>query len=76
MTEHNMPVFIKIDEYKDIMDVIKVLKEKVKQTQDLLHEVHKLKEDEESELSSWSKNLSEVGNKLEFIDNMIFEPKF
>ncbi|PLW79719.1 hypothetical protein C0585_06345 [Candidatus Woesearchaeota archaeon] len=76
MSENNIPVFVKVEEYKDVIDIMKVLKEKVKEANVILGDINKLKNEEDAELELWSKNLTDVNSKLEFIDKLLFEPKF
>jgi len=76
MCENNVPVFVKVEEYKDVIDIMKVLKEKVKEANVILGDINKLKNEEDAELGLWSKNLTEVNSKLDFIDKLLFEPKF
>ncbi|MBU0757054.1 MAG: hypothetical protein KKF44_03235 [Nanoarchaeota archaeon] len=68
--------FVKIDEYKDILDIIQLIKEKVKETKALLGKINDLKNQEDSELELWKNGLDDVERKLNFIDQTLFEPKF
>lgn len=76
MTQENVPVFVKVEEYKDVIDIIKVLKQKIKETRGVIGDINKLKNEEDAELELWTKNLDDVGSKVEFIDKLLFEPKF
>ena len=71
----NMPVFIKIDEYKDILDIIELLKLKVSQAQKTLEKIHSLKSQEDAELSSWQAGLGEIEHKIAEIDDSLYEPE-
>jgi len=73
--EENAPVFVKIDEYKEILDIIDVLKGKVTELRNTLTELQEIKEDEDREMERWSSNLADVENKIRFIDKSIFEPE-
>ena len=38
-----MPVYVKIDEYKDVLDLIKMIKNKLAEAKELLSRVNELK---------------------------------
>ncbi len=71
-----MPVFIKVDEYKDILDVIELTQEKVKEARALLEKINELKAEEEAELDNWNESIDDVEKKLNFVDRSLFEPKY
>ncbi len=62
------PVFVKIDEYKNVLDIIQVLKGKVKEAKDILGKIDQLKSEEDSELEEWSAELEEIEKRIESID--------
>lgn len=66
------PVFVKIDEYKEVLDILEVIKGKIDVAQKTLQEVKKLKDEEDRELSSWSTNLDDIAIKVDAIDKTIF----
>ncbi|MBR9675752.1 hypothetical protein GOV05_01965 [Candidatus Woesearchaeota archaeon] len=76
MSEHNEPVFVKIEEYKDVLEIVKVLRDKLTKAKKLLGELNKLKNDEDSELELWENNLDDISLKLKGVDEMLYEPKF
>ena len=72
--EEKAPVFVKIDEYKDVMDVMSLMREKLRQAKFLLDKIAELKAQEDSELSTWAKELEEVENRVASIDKTLLEP--
>ena len=62
------PVFVKIDEYKNVLDIIQVLKSKLKEGKALLDGIQKLKMEEDSELEEWSAELNEIDKRIDSID--------
>ncbi|MBI2545621.1 hypothetical protein HYV81_00385 [Candidatus Woesearchaeota archaeon] len=75
MKDKNMPVFIKIEEYKDIREIIELLKLKIEQAKKTLEKVNQLKQQEDAELSSWQSGLAEIEKKLGEIDDNLYEPE-
>lgn len=70
-----MPVFVKIDEYDDILDVINLIKNKIDQAKNLLGKIDELKNEEDAELDLWKANLEEVERRVSSINNSLFEPE-
>jgi hypothetical protein len=76
MMQKEKNVFIKIEEYNDILDLITLINEKVKEARLVLGKLNELKNQEDNELSAWKNSLDEVERKLKYIDQSLFEPKF
>ena len=74
--EGRAPVFVKIDEYKDIMDVMALMREKIRQAKFLLDKVAELKAQEDNELNTWAKELAEVEERVGVIDKTLSQPSF
>jgi len=71
--DKNLPVFVKIADYKDVLDVVDVMKQKLKETTQTLGRIKELKIEEDRELQEWEKNIVEVSRRLSFIDSAFFE---
>jgi len=69
------PVFVKIDEYKDVLDITGMIRNKLDEAKRTLGKVNELKNQEDSELGSWSNALNEIERKIDFIDKALFEPE-
>ena len=68
------PVFVKVDDYKEILDVLDMIKGKLEEIRGTLHDVHELRNQEDSEVTMWNSTIDEIEKKIENIDKMIFEP--
>ena len=75
MVRTGAPVFVKIDDYKDILDVLDLIKGKLAEAKRTLADINELKNDEDAELELWSSTLNEIENKLDDIDGSLFEPE-
>ncbi len=73
--EKGMPVFVKIDEYKDILEIIGLIKSKLEQARDTLNKIIEIKNQEDNELRTWQSDLDEVEKKIALIDGTLFEPE-
>ena len=69
-----LPVFVKIDEYKNITDVMNAIKAKLNDARATLAKINDLKNEEDAELELWHTGLEEVERKIDFVDKTLFEP--
>tara|TARA_Y100000310_G_scaffold319160_1_gene374096 strand:+ start:76 stop:303 length:228 start_codon:yes stop_codon:yes gene_type:complete len=67
-------VFVKIDEYKDVLRTVGLIKSKLNDAKGTLAKVKELKHQEDSELEGWDSKLGDIETKLEGIDQILFEP--
>lgn len=71
----DVPVFIKIDDYKDVIDVMELINNKIIEANGVLEKVRRLKAEEDAELEMWNTNLEDIERKIAFIDKTLFEPE-
>ena len=69
------PIFVKVDGYKDVLNTIKLIKNKLGQAKDTLNKISDLKHKEDSELSLWYAGLEDVQKRIELVDKELFEPE-
>lgn len=69
-----MPVFVKIEEYKEVLDIIAVAKEKIQDARSVMEHLTELKEQEDAEIDAWKSNIEDIEKKLHYVDNALFEP--
>ena len=72
--EESAPVFVRIEEYKDVLEVMNIIKNKIKDAKEVLAKINELKNDEDAELEMWKTSLDEVERKVSFVDKALFEP--
>ncbi len=65
MINESNPVFVKIDKYKDILNIVEVINKKVTGVKQLLEQLTELKNKEEQEITGWENNIQEITKKLE-----------
>ena len=66
-----MPVFIKIDDYNDVLLLMDNIKKKVDDAKSTLMKIHDLKNEEDHQLEMWQNTLAEVEKKIDFIDTLL-----
>ena len=67
------PIFVKVDEYREILDVLDMVKGKVSEIRETLAGINDLRNEEDAELSMWNSTIDDIEKKIEGIDSMMFE---
>lgn len=70
-----MPVFVKVEEYNEVLDLVRVIRKKLDEAKETLLKIHDLKNEEDHQVEMWQNTLSEVEKKIDFIDHSLSEPE-
>ncbi len=70
-----MPVFVKIDEYEDVLTLIHNIRRKLDEAKQTLLKINDLKSEEDQLLEHWQGGLDEIEKKVEFIDHSLNQPE-
>jgi len=73
MQENHSQIFVKIDEYRDVLDILNLTKEKVNEAKDILNTIIRLKNEEDTEIENWHNELEEIEKKVSFLDKTLFD---
>lgn len=68
------PVYVKIKEYKDVLDVMNMIKNKIDDAKSTLARLNELKNEEDAELELWKAGIEEIEKKVAFVDRALFQP--
>ena len=71
--KNKAPVFVKIEDYREVLDIIGLIREKLSQAKDTVNKISSLKSEEEREIDSWKKGISDIEDKLKLIDSELAE---
>jgi len=74
MADETMPVFVRIDEYKDVLDIMNMIRNKLEEAKATIAKINELKNEEDSELELWRTGAEEIERKIAFVDKVLFEP--
>ena len=74
--ENDLNVFVKMEEYNDLLDIIALINKKITDAREILKKIYDLKNQEDYELESWKNSLDDVERKLKYIDQVLFEPSY
>ncbi|MBU0471237.1 MAG: hypothetical protein KKF89_02485 [Nanoarchaeota archaeon] len=64
-------IFVKIEEYNEVLDIVKVIKEKIVRAQETISKISELKAEEDKELEIWSKNLETTTSNVAEIEKAL-----
>ncbi len=73
MQSRGSNIFVKIDEYRDVLDILNLTKEKINEAKETLNIILRLKDQEDTEIEGWHNEIEEVEKKVGFIDKTLFE---
>lgn len=68
-------VFVKVEDYKDVLDILDLIKDKLGQAKKALGDINELKNEEDSELDLWGSTLNEIERKVHNIGMVLLEPE-
>lgn len=74
MSMDNKPMFVKVEEYEDVLETLTAIKDKLDDAKGILAKITELKEQEDAEIESWNVGIEDIEKKLSYVDRMIFEP--
>ncbi len=64
-------LFVKVDEYKDITEILTLAHQRLEQAKTTLARIADLKQQEDSEFESWSNELAEIERRVEAVDRTL-----
>tara|TARA_Y100000310_G_C20689163_1_gene821073 strand:+ start:3267 stop:3911 length:645 start_codon:yes stop_codon:yes gene_type:complete len=67
------PVFVQIDDYKDALNSVEVLKQKIREVEYIIDRLNEIKSEEQVEISNCETALSKIKERLVGIDKKLFE---
>ena len=75
MNMERMSVFVKIDEYDEVLNLVKVIRRKIDEAKETLLKINDLKNEEDHQLEMWQNTLAEVEKKIDFMDHSLTQPE-
>lgn len=67
-------VFIRIHEYRQVLDIVDNLKKQLVEVRDTLKEINDLRTQEEEDLQKWQSKIDEIEQHVLAVDQTLFEP--
>lgn len=75
MIMEQMPVFVKIDDYNSVLDLMKAIQRKMDEAKETLAKINELKNEEDHQIEMWQNSLAEIEKKIEFMNHSLNEPE-
>jgi len=66
-------LYVKVEDYKDIIDIMTLVRKKVHDARSILDSIQTLKREEDREVEQWNATLSDIDNKIDYLDKTLFE---
>ena len=70
-----MPVFVKVEEYDNVLNLIRAIRTKLDETKETITQINDLKNEEDHQIEMWQNALAEIEKKVDFIDHSLNEPE-
>ena len=71
MISDSNPVFVKIERYKEIIELIQVIDKKISAANQMLSELEEIRHKEDEEIATWQRNISDVEHKMQAIRDQL-----
>ena len=68
-------VFVKIEDYKEVLEVLQLLQHKIRQAKAILRKIDELRSQEDAEIDEWKAQLDDVEKKVNAVDQSLLEPE-
>ena len=66
-----MQVFIKIEDFKDITEIMTLAHQRLQQAKNVLNRIAELKAQEDAEFEAWTNELSEIESRMQIVDSTL-----
>lgn len=70
-----MPVFVKIDDYNSVLELMRAIQRKMDEAKETLAKINELKNEEDHQIEMWQNALVEIEKKIEFMNHSLNEPE-
>lgn len=69
----NVPIYVKVDQYKELLEVLKGINNKLQSVERTIGKINELKAQEDSQISAWNENITDIKARLEKINQSFYE---
>ncbi|MDD9953514.1 MAG: hypothetical protein OXR66_04195 [Candidatus Woesearchaeota archaeon] len=69
----NVPIYVKVDQYKELLQVLKTVDTKLNNVNKTIEIINSLKAKEDDEIRKWNENLEDIHSRLQRIREAFHE---
>lgn len=69
----SLPVYVKLEQYRELLEIVKVLANKISRAEETISRINDLKEKEDAEVVAWQENLDEVKKRVRSISTTLMD---
>ena len=73
MNDMNIPMYVKVNDYKEVVSTIDAIKAKLQEARQTLNRLKELKDQEDAELHSWESTIADAEGKIDDIDHALVQ---
>ena len=67
------PLYIKIEQYKELVEVLRGIDTKIQEASTVLDKLQQLKQDEDVQLETWANNLDDVKRRADELHETLYQ---
>lgn len=67
------PVYVKVEEFQELLDIARLTKERLKKARQLLTSIKDLKSQEDQAINDWQSKLDTIEERLSNVDKRLFQ---
>ncbi len=69
----NVPIYVKVDQYKELMEMLHAINTKLGQVEKTIEKINNLKSQEDAQLQAWTDNLTDIKDRLDKINQAFYD---
>ena len=69
----NVPIYVKVDKYKELLEILKTINNKLQTVDKTIAKINDLKAQEDTQIQAWNDNLADIKARLEKINQAFYE---
>ena len=73
--EKEVPLFIKVENYKEVIELMRAIKRKIDEAKSNLERIYTIKSEEDVKIEEWDDLIRDLEKKTGFIDETLLESK-
>jgi len=67
------PIFVKIEKFRDALNILESIKNKLKESSELLESIRETQRKENEEIDKWAREIEDLKDKVMIVDKKLFD---